>query len=225
MIKLCQKCWNHLPYSQAKNGALLCLNCTKDLAPMFFCQKSASESFGDIHVHSLFPYQDFMRELCLRIKIHSDIVAWQLLCSMSLSHPCLKDILASVDVILPVPSSLWGRLRGRLDIAGLWSRELSQYGHKKEVYLPRQAYFWRLRKRALSKGKRAFSPRIASRAADIAHFWHKITKQPLASPIDLGNLRVLVVDDIVTTGFSMEEIGKKIGTAETIYLSLFRSKF
>lgn len=219
MVGFCPLCENY--FLSAKRR--FCLECQEELSLYPFSEDESVATIESTRVMSLLPYKGILRELCLNVKVHSCLGNLEDLFSLSRSSPFLAELMEEVDVVLPVPSSLWGRIHGRLDLAGLLAAELCERWGKKLVYLPPGAYFWRLQKRALtSPGRKTiltwFKNSSFFRAFEV---W---LKDCLPQTLDLGNLRVLIVDDIVTTGLSLRQTAQRVTAGHILYFTLFRSK-
>ena len=92
----------------------------------------------------------------------------------------LRFIADHSTFIMPAPSSLWGRLRGRFDIAYLLAKSL-----RSSLRSPPLALHWRLKKRAAEK----------KNPSDKKIFVFRPWDKPSHPSCD-----VLLIDDVFTTG-------------------------
>lgn len=150
----------------------------------------------------LFHYRGPVRELLLRAKIRSDHQALDLIENLLLMRREAFDAAAWADAVIPCPSSLWGRLRGRLDVAHQLAGALAWHVERPLIEAPADL-FWRLRKRAQHKtGRDQSAPkRLRIVAGSFRQRWR--TKIEALSP---HPARLLLVDDIATTGQTLRRV-------------------
>lgn len=135
-------------------------------------------------IRSCFRYRGVVRRLVLRAKVQGDHRAVTLLSDLVIDHPLVVDWLQDLDFLMPSPSSLWGRARGRLDLAALLVTAISKR-HGLTVRTAPSELFWRFRKRALV---------------------HRVAREPLLTdpstcyPGTGDGPRIGLFDDVVTTG-------------------------
>ncbi len=153
---------------------LLCFPCRDELRDLALpCQD---------RILSCFKYRGVMRRLILRAKVQGDHRAVSLLTEIVVSHPLVESWVATCDVVMPSPSSLWGRARGRLDLAALLADAIARHYGRVIRPAPWELH-WRLRKRALDpRGER------------------KLLVDDDAEGQDTDGPRVGLFDDVVTTG-------------------------
>lgn len=150
---------------------------------------------------SLYKYEAGLRELVLRAKIRGDHRALRSLQALFADHPLTQSLANWAQFIVPAPSSLWSRIRGRFDVAWLIAKELSVQSQVPIASAPRLLY-WNIRKRALL-GNRALSPDV---------YAHPLTPDPSAP-------RFLIVDDVVTSGYTLMRV-KQHMTGHIRFLTL-----
>lgn len=150
--------------------------------------------------HTLFVYRDLVRRLILRGKVSGEGLCIKMLLGEVICDPFFKQLLVWADDITAVPSSLWGRVRGRLDIPGILVSLLKTELNYSNNPL-RGSLFWRWRKRSLldSKGDSKLIPLSVI----------QLKSPPVISRPD-ARRNILVIDDIVTTGFTMAQIAKQL---------------
>lgn len=147
-----------------------------------------------IHIETVRPYDAVMRRLIHRAKISGDRHAYE---------QCLSAVTQSAeaakwadwaDVMMPVPASLWGRIRGRFDIATGATHDLSKLSGRPWRRAPWELH-WRLRKHALVEremrgvgvDKRERRPAVTDKGERIPE-------------------KILLIDDVITTGESVTRV-------------------
>lgn len=206
----CQLCDNYGAYNQEPN-IYFCVTCRTRINNHYFSPQKiwTQASMATISVASLLPYEGWFREICLAAKVHGNTTALGILVDLFIKAPMAQQIVASHDVICPVPSSLWSRIRGRYDIANQLAQCLATKFNKPLVLLPRSQYMWRWHKRAKA-------PKVELSSDQIDKLSKKIMKlESLPGP------SVLLIDDIITTGLSLMETSCKISCGRRSYLTLF----
>ena len=131
---------------------------------------------------------------------------WQLgqvLVQIALNDSRLSYWIQEVDVVMPAPSSLWSRMRGRFDLAATlaWSLEKS----KRLPYVePPRAVWGRWQKQALTlrkqRGKKSKICPFGLKQWDEQYVFRSLPKLD-----QTRHPRVLLVDDVVTTGHTLTE--------------------
>ena len=174
-----------------------------------------------VSVWVLFEYRSFVRDLILRAKVKNDFHALRCLCYLAESCSEILFLVNWADIIIPAPSSLWSRLRGRYDIAGFWACNLAKENDKKlEIGPSRLAY--RIRKRALMTpsakigvtGANPFINRLLASGLS-SRYKRKAENTELSKGKNL-----LVIDDIMTTGFTMRSIAGCYGNSRIRFLAI-----
>lgn len=165
-----------------------CFDCRSHLTP----NKHSSE----VHLPALYRYQGILRSVILRSKVNNENTSYQALCDLFAGHPVAIAAGIEADIIIPAPSSLWGRLRGRFDLAQGMALALgSALERPVELFPP--AYYFNYRKRAGKNQDRGPTS---------------------ASSLDPGLMRwqsksILLIDDIITSGFTLKTLSSALVTA------------
>ena len=166
------------------------------------------------HPLALYRYEGMIRDMVWRAKIKDDHSALDLL--VRIGHlPCAMAAGTWADVIVAAPSSLWGRLRGRLDLAAHLAHHLSQLIPKPLALAPWHLY-WRLQKNA----QKASFDRLIEDESYLPASWEEffLTKWVQKLPVNpdkssISDLRILVIDDVITTGATMKRVGGALSKA------------
>lgn len=178
----------------------VCADCAVDLRQLA-CRSRAG-------LLSLYQYRGSVRELVLRVKVQSDHQALDLLTDLFVTRAEVGRAGAWADAVMACPSSLWGRLRGRLDVGHALGLRVARLAGKPLLPAAPDLY-WRLRKRALVPNsgrhvttappawlRRAMGGRVERWRASVL----AVARDEVAGP------RLLLVDDVVTTGQTLREV-------------------
>jgi predicted amidophosphoribosyltransferase len=208
-------------YTSQESGAgfYLCLACQQKLERLrcnVVLPLDSSEPLSP-RVWILYRYQAALRQLILRAKIRNSYQALNCLILLAEQNEEMIFLLEWADVIMAAPSSLWSRLRGRVDIAGFWAYRLAQQADKKhELCTAKLAY--RTQKRALLMPSQKNSSLLTGGSL----FQKPVCQTPGLKTADNANnkRRILLIDDIYTTGFTMRSVAKKYAGQEIRCLAL-----
>jgi predicted amidophosphoribosyltransferase len=158
----------------------LCSMCFSRLAPAV-----PFDGFA-VRGHSLYQYADLMRALILKVKIRGCRRSYHTLENLFLSHPLVNKICRQHVALVPAPSSLWSRVRGRFDLAWMLA-EACRYAFSVPRLLVPWSKLWRWRKQAFM-GSRSERLRTSSMAAPTTCI------QGPSLP------KLLLIDDVITSG-------------------------
>ncbi len=173
------------------------------------------------NTYSIFYYQHLIRDLILRAKVQKDYQALQLLLSIVEKElPSIKSFISShVGTnlklsLIPTPSSLWSRFKGKYDVAYLITQTLSK---ELKVPIEKTSYKlgWSLFKR--SKNKIKYTPDSISST---------VSRTDTSIQTFDFNRCILIVDDILTTGQTLKNLGSIYQSPNTLvlYFTLATSK-
>ncbi|MCX6130587.1 MAG: hypothetical protein NTX25_16195, partial [Proteobacteria bacterium] len=124
-------------------------------------------------------------------------------------------LLASCDVVMPVPSSLWGRLHGRLDLAYLLADTLRKHSGRSLVLPPRRLS-WRWKKQTWIKRSQRRAHEYKQKNQYDAGFF---ASKALAIPND-RRLRVLIRADVVTTANTLTDLADQFRNIDFQFFTL-----
>ena len=209
---LCQICFS-LSALEAENQRLkICPFCADELTELHVSTDTnlRSQTVSQLaDVTSLYKYRSVIRTLILNAKVRNNHKALKLLIDLAISRMETTSIIAWCDLIMPSPASLWGRFRGRLDLAGHFAASLAEVSGKPLVVAPFELH-WRWRKQALAKKSSRFQgTEEHDLIRNLLHRWQKKWCPPRPSP-GLKNCRVLIVDDVVTTGKTLDRVAEAL---------------
>jgi len=214
LINLCIYCFD-LCDQLDERGFFLCRPCQKQIAPFLEGQRFDLFPPTDcVHrVYSLVtlgPYEGELRSLLLRAKAQGDLRALRFLVKEFCTNTLVADLANKVEAVLPAPSSLWSRWRGKFDIAASMSEGLASCRPELALLQPPRELLWRKKKRAMLSSE--------TKTIEI-----KDLERMGARPAVRGNgspqsRLLLIVDDIVTSGFTMATIAA-LYPNDSVYLA------
>ena len=150
-------------------------------------------------VCSLYHYRHSIRSLVLNAKVSNEWRSVDACKQLMLNHPGLRDYLTGVEAVMPAPSSLWGRWRGRTDLAYILAQSISESFGVPMVLAPLK-YYWRYQKRARIPGEiRRDHGTLGS------------LKKDYASNLTDSLGPYLIVDDVITTGHTLATLQAGLG--------------
>ena len=206
--RICVGCSSQRGLSTILPSSLLCISCIDELDELR-CQARVLPFGGPplIDITGLYCYQGLVRRLILRAKIGGDLPALKLLLALVAMHPAHGALLAWADGLMPCASSLWGRVRGRIDIA---SQICTQQRHSsRPVTLAPLHLHWRWRKHALLQ-RRQRTHSDQEMPLWFKNVSHKLCAKALAQA---ATTKLLLIDDVVTSGDTMHRTARAIRAA------------
>jgi predicted amidophosphoribosyltransferase len=223
-VSRCVGCWEFVsPQMRSSSDSTtswpcLCQACAQEIWSLRLTRIPEFESRTP--VQALYSYDKLIRRLIWRAKIKDDHRALDALVSFGL-HPIALYEAKRADLIIPAPSSLWGRMRGRLDIAAHFAEALGNQTKTQVLPCPWHLH-WRIKKNA----QRSASERRLKKPLSIRSISEKIALSAWCKSMGQtasGARHILVVDDVVTTGTTLTQVGrclKKSGTHQKFYLTV-----
>lgn len=180
----------------------LCGDCEESLSSQVV---NVSENLGFGIAHICLRYSFDVRELVMRAKVKNDLVALGLM--MNLVKKNMVDLLEDFNqpdvLIVPAPPSLWGRVRGRFDIAQMASLSLFSKAHPFLGTLP--GSFWRRKRAGHNELEQSVLLDTGSLLERFINVINSIDNGDPLLKISRAR-RILVVDDVMTTGLTMKTI-------------------
>lgn len=204
-----------LPYCKIcfgpRGSTEICVWCDEELQR---CRRELPISWmplspqGGYRRTALFNYENCLRRLLLRIKVHGDLVALAFLIDLFIKCSEVMDLVEWSEVVVAAPSSLWGRLRGRIDMAAALALAASRLYGRPLIGAPWQL-FWRTRKRAqIAASLRQRRPALGRLHNALSHSWHRRWSGRIKGR------RVLLIDDISTSGTTLLETAVALEVAQ-----------
>lgn len=181
-----------------------CLLChksfKKSLVPYLclYCFSRLQASKGKDPFHSLYRYNKEMRRLILEVKIRGNYRALHCLKYLFLNSKQTLDLSNHCRTIIPAPSSLWSRMRGKFDLAWVLAAELANL-QKAKLQAPPFHTRWKLQKRSKLRKR---SP---------------LASQTYQSSEDAS---ILIVDDVFTTGYTLSHVARSLESSQCCFLTL-----
>lgn len=148
-----------------------------------------------ILVRSLFQYSGLIKTWIRLVKVSGDWKTLELILYLWLSHPLTQSSFDWADAVVSAPSSLWARCRGRFDIAGSFATLAARHFKKKQIFST-GFHLWGLRKQSRKRQRVTSRLRFAFNELSVG-------------PINPKNSRLLLIDDVVTTGFTMAALSQR----------------
>lgn len=183
----CQRCG--LPFENLKAGsALLCPQCVRDKHPVFRMNRSA------------FKYNEISKPLILSFKFYDKTENAPALAQMMAR--AARDIFdAGVDVIIPVPLHYTRLIKRRYNQAALLAKELGKISGIPVDYT------------SVIRNKRTRPQVEFSGHARVKNVKNAFS---VKSPSKIKGLRILLIDDVMTTGSTLKECALAMKAAGAI---------
>lgn len=150
-------------------------------------------------VLSLFRYSGPVRRWLLRVKISGDLAGLIRMIRVAVAHPDVREFCLPVQHVVPAPSSLSGRFVGQVDVAYFLARAVSTHFPATFMREP-----WSVRLNA-----------VVDRG--VVQRWVPVACRP-------GKNRVLIVDDVFTTGATLAKVANRLSNYDVQAMVLCRSR-
>ncbi len=210
MLNICRICFTSPILT--RNQLPFCVSCSNELAELRLYNSNCKLTFvaaPNSEIQSLWRYRGVIRELILRAKVKRDCAALRHLVSLVESCDEVQSLVNWSDVIIPAPSSLWGRVHGSLDIASQVAHQLSKKTGKTISTAPSDLY-WRWRKQARrGRESRVDEDLIEMSILKLRRSFLKWFGSNNGSVPSFPN-RVLLIDDVVTSGATLSKTARAL---------------
>ena len=194
---LCQPCAQKLSQQQQ---APACEKCAMPLpqhdAPCPWCLGNGRNPYQ--RILRLGVFEDPLRKLIHRLKYQSRWTLAEALARQLRDHDAVRNILADAQRIVPVPLHWWRQFRRGYNQAEVMARELARHSPGQVVRAAR-----RLRDTPSQTRFRS----IKARRENVRGAFE------LLSPKAIEGQRVVVVDDVMTSGATLIELGRVLAAA------------
>ena len=186
-----------------------CSSCHEKLDSFFFtnpqaylcasCLDLLSELTPDFeNGQSLFRYTGLIRDLILKAKVHANLRSLECIIELCINHELTQQEAKICQQVAPIPSSFIGRLKGQYDLAYFLASEISR-AYNKEFIDRWYLGSWGIYKRSVEVDRDPL---------------------PLNFPQVDRSIPTLLVDDVVTSGFSLLNFSKKLPKAQCRFLTI-----
>lgn len=191
-----------VPHGQAHRACQSCV--ARALSLKFLTEMKVNGN----RVYAGFCYHSIIRSVILRAKVENNVLALTLLVGLLrdvLREPC-HDYNSPECLVVAAPSSLRSRLYGRFNLAE--AMRLTIFPRAKFLTCPLPGSFWRLKRAGRNKTPLGGSGTgFGESISNVIKYYIK-SEAGLKKANDIrqqisSSLRILVVDDVLTTGFTM----------------------
>jgi len=209
-ISRCCICGSSPTTRKSSNRMSFCGPCHRELSELKPVQRYDLELFK---TYGIFLYEGSVKSLIRRAKIQNEALARKILSFLFLESTSLNWG-EWADVIMPSPSSIWGRARGRVDLAAILGKKLAECCEKKFIYPPMRLY-GRFTKKALIADRSAQAEKtlLLSIATNLwTSLWQSQEQKWLVHFLEQtpDPVKIALIDDVVTTGRTMQEISDSL---------------
>jgi predicted amidophosphoribosyltransferase len=190
------------------------------------CRIPSDHGIADVWVKgyplaSLYVYRGLMRSLLLDFKMKGSWQTGMSLVEIFVQDEAVRQWAKGMDYVMPVPSSFWGRWRGKHDLAFALAEGLSQSLAIPLLKAPRAKYFRFKKQSFLSRSERQDFREAKANPLSAGD----LLKLPSLAKNDTnlhGDLRpqVLLIDDIVTSANTLTALAGAFRNINFRFLTL-----
>ena len=211
--RVCVGCFSQRDLVSVLGASLLCRVCSDEVAELR-CSTTQILLGGPplADITAFYHYQGLIRRLIIRAKVGGDLPALRLLLTLVQAHPTRPALTAWSQGLMPCASSLWGRVRGRIDIASQICKEQA-HGPLQVVTAPLHLH-WRWRKHAmLGRHQRNHGEQ------DMPEWFKGLSLRLCTRTLAAAKVEtLLLVDDVVTSGDTMRRTAAAVHAAAPLPL-------
>lgn len=206
----CCLCDHSPTLRNARGDFFFCGPCHQEIVKLTVQEK---EDVGFFKTFGMYHYQGIIKNLIRKAKIGNEYRARRILLSLFLNSSAIRWGYWA-DFVIPAPSSIWGRSRGRVDLSAALSHELAKISRNKLVYPPWLLYGRFTKKALLHNSTSRTQSDLLSRFG--AKVWHRLWSEQGVHWVNsiLKNgpeiLKIVLIDDVVTTGRTLHETAEYI---------------
>ena len=213
-LKILLKCAHcHTDFVASLDSALmLCPECVSEWSRGWSNHNQLNVSGGRaLSIDSLRVYEHQARSLIVRAKANRSFGSGKFVADEAAKQPVSIRLTDWAEQIVATSPSLWSRWHGSVNIAQLFAQTLSKSSHTPLMRAP-YPLLWRARKSSFrDKDHRAGPLRIESDSYILRQFQSVTSK------------RVLLVDDVITSGFTMAAVAQFYPNSEIKGLVIARA--
>ncbi len=176
---------------------------------------------GNYPLASLTLYRGNIRRSILDVKVRGLWQSAQTLTEVFSTSTQVLDWISDADLLMPVPSSVWSRWHGKFDLAYLLAEGLHRRSKIKLCLPPRRLYF-RLKKQSFRTRSDRQGGDSSSRQDLISRLLFQLLRLPRHDTNSrvFHGLRMIIIDDIVTSGRTLQDFAQNWPDADIRFLTL-----
>ncbi len=196
-LDYCTVCTN--PLTARDLDLDLCGFCQDEIVALTHTGKVPLKSRQMADIHAVFHYDAAVKRLVHLAKIQGDIRAKHVLLQAIGNSPPFQSLTRWADAVMPAPSSLWSRTRGRHDLAFAMAQCASKYSGIPHLSPPPHLRFrWQKSSFRSRSERQPYTPSSILRKT--------LRTKSIASDIE----KLLVVDDVCTSGMTLKTLSDEL---------------